>query len=239
MRHRIEQILRQAGERVWIVTPYLRTNPRLRQMLEEVRNSVDVRIVCREQKMDPHEGAWLERHPNIRVMTCPELHAKCYMSESEAVIGSMNLYEHSQVRNYELGVGITRQQDPQLYQDTEREVRSILNASSPRQTTPASTGRQDRYQRPQTRNRQQSTSATGEATKPATVTETVGFCIRCGKEKKYDPSKPYHPNCYRDAQKFGVIGKLITGGTEPFCHRCGKRTPTSLEYPLCWPCRRK
>ena len=237
MSHRIEQILRQAGERVWIVTPYLKTNPRLRQMLEEVRNSVDVRIVCREQKMDPHESAWLDRHPNIRVMTCPELHAKCYMSESEAVIGSMNLYEHSQVRNYELGVGITRQQDPQLYQDTEREVRSILNASVTRQghrAAPATARQPQGHQRPQMRNRQQSMAATREE-----ATETIGFCIRCGSEKKYDPSKPYHPKCYRDAQKFGVIGKLITGGTEPFCHRCGKRTPTSLEYPLCWPCRRK
>ena len=200
MSHRIEQILRQAGERVWIVTPYLKTNPRLRQMLEEVRNSVDVRIVCREQELDPQEDAWLKRHPNIRVMTCPGLHAKCYMSESEAVIGSMNLYEHSQVRNYELGVGITRQQDPQLYRDTEREVRSILNASVPRQ---------ERRRESTPTGHHRTTAAIGT---PRTGYRggTIGFCIRCGKEKKYDPSKPYDPNCYKDAQKFGVIGKLIT-----------------------------
>ena len=221
MSHRIEQILRQACERVWIVTPYLRTNPRLRQMLEEVRNSVDVRIVCREQKMDPHEDAWLERHPNIRVMTCPDLHAKCYMSESEAVIGSMNLYEHSQVRNHELGVGITRQQDPQLYQDTEREVRSILNVSVPRQAHKRDSTTADRHRTP----------AAAGTPRPG-GRETIGFCIRCGQEKKYDPNRPYDPNCYRKARKTGG-----TGRTENFCHRCGRKMPTNIMYPLCPRCQ--
>ena len=53
------------------------------------------------------------------------LHAKCYLNEKMAVIGSMNMYEFSEKNNREMGVLVTREHDPDVFEDAWNETKSI------------------------------------------------------------------------------------------------------------------
>ncbi len=47
----------------------------------------------------------------VRLSFCKNLHAKCYLNESECIISSLNLYEFSQINNNEMGILIRKYED--------------------------------------------------------------------------------------------------------------------------------
>jgi len=51
------------------------------------------------------------------------------MNESSCIISSLNLYEFSQVNNNEMGVFISRDDDPQMYRDAYEEAQRIIRIS--------------------------------------------------------------------------------------------------------------
>jgi phosphatidylserine/phosphatidylglycerophosphate/cardiolipin synthase-like enzyme len=53
------------------------------------------------------------------------LHAKCYLNETTAIVTSMNLYEFSQQNNDEMGILVTWDADRQLYQDIYAEAQRL------------------------------------------------------------------------------------------------------------------
>ena len=103
--HHLEEIIKNAKDRVLLISPYLKINRRIRDLLEDKdRMKLDVRVVYRNRELQPDENEWLESMASIRTSYCDSLHAKCYLNESEALITSMNLYEFSQVNNDEMGI---------------------------------------------------------------------------------------------------------------------------------------
>ncbi len=66
---------------------------------------------------------------SIRSSFCKDLHAKCYLNESEAIITSMNLYEFSQVNNNEMGIYIVKETDALLYNEIYEEVKRLIRIS--------------------------------------------------------------------------------------------------------------
>ena len=67
------------------------------------------------------------------------LHAKCYLNEQSAVIGSMNMYEFSEKNNREMGVLVTKEDDPEVFKDAWKETKSIFDEMKFEKTTRAST----------------------------------------------------------------------------------------------------
>lgn len=65
----------------------------------------------------------------MRTSFCENLHAKCYVNEREAIVTSMNLYEFSQVNNHEMGIYVTKADDPQLYEEIYTEARRLIRIS--------------------------------------------------------------------------------------------------------------
>jgi phosphatidylserine/phosphatidylglycerophosphate/cardiolipin synthase-like enzyme len=57
------------------------------------------------------------------------LHAKCYLSEKQCIITSLNLYDFSQINNNEMGVLISQAEDTELYRDTVKEAKRLLRIS--------------------------------------------------------------------------------------------------------------
>ena len=66
---------------------------------------------------------------SIRTSFCKNLHAKCYLNENRALLTSMNLYEFSQVNNYEMGVLVVREEERELYDEIYRESMRIVRSS--------------------------------------------------------------------------------------------------------------
>ena len=156
------------------------------------------------------------------------------MNESQALITSMNLYEFSQQNNDEMGILVSKEDDPDLYGDVEKSAKRILELSDeikleitrveenddpPRgfdapvhsepQRTPASDTRQD-------------------------MLPELGFCLRCGTEIPCSLDKPYCNSHYRTWARF-----KNENYEENHCHTCGEENDTSMAKPLCLSCFRK
>lgn len=126
----LEELIKSASERLVLISPYLRLNDRVKELLEDKnRLKIDVRIVYGKNELHPNEISWLKDLSYIRTSFCKNLHAKCYLNEDSAIISSLNLYEFSQVNNNEMGVLFVRQDDPDLYKDCYEEAQRIIRIS--------------------------------------------------------------------------------------------------------------
>lgn len=67
-----------------------------------------IRTIYGKSDLHPEEVKWLLGLDYIRTSFCKNLHAKCYLNEAACIIGSLNLYDFSQVNNNEMGVWIDK-----------------------------------------------------------------------------------------------------------------------------------
>jgi hypothetical protein len=126
----LEEIIKTAKDRLFLISPFLRLNERIKELLEDKnRLKIDVRVVYGKNDLQPAEMNWLKDLTFIRTSFCKNLHAKCYLNEESAIITSLNLYEFSQVNNNEMGVFIRRSEDTELYRDTYEEAQRIIRIS--------------------------------------------------------------------------------------------------------------
>jgi phosphatidylserine/phosphatidylglycerophosphate/cardiolipin synthase-like enzyme len=126
----LEELIKEAKDRVILISPFLRLNDRIRELLvDKNRLKIDVRIVYGKSELQPAEIEWLRSLPYVRTSFCKILHAKCYLSEELCIITSLNLYEFSQVNNNEMGILIRRSEDSQLYKDAYEEAQRIIRIS--------------------------------------------------------------------------------------------------------------
>lgn len=126
----LEELIKQARERLIIISPFLKFNDRIKELLaDKDRMKIDIRIVYGKSELAPQEINWLRSMEFLRTSFCQNLHAKCYMNEQTAIITSMNLYDFSQINNNEMGVFIERDTEPDLYNDTYEEAQRLIRIS--------------------------------------------------------------------------------------------------------------
>jgi len=126
----LEELIKGASDRLILISPFLKLNDRIKELLEDKnRLKIDVRIVYGKSELQPVEISWLNELSFIRTSFCKNLHAKCYINESSCIITSLNLYEFSQVNNNEMGVHVSRDDDPEMYKDTYEEAQRIIRIS--------------------------------------------------------------------------------------------------------------
>lgn len=126
----IEELIRNAEQRVTLISPYLKFNARIRQLIEDRATSgICFDIVYGKKKLNEAEEQWLAGLAGLNLYFCKNLHAKCYLNEDHCVITSMNLYEFSQVNNSEMGVLLSRQADADAFRDATQEAQTILRMS--------------------------------------------------------------------------------------------------------------
>ena len=163
--YQLEELIRGAEERLVLISPFLRVNQRIRDLLaDKDRLKIDTRVVYGKSELSPEQSEWLSSTPSIRTSYCANLHAKCYLSEKKALLTSMNLYEFSQVNNIEMGVLVDRDEDGPLYDaiyaeaqpscgaarsmartspEAPRRLRSTKHEQIAKRGTPAREGRRD------------------------------------------------------------------------------------------------
>ncbi|HRE26121.1 MAG TPA: phospholipase D family protein, partial [Anaerolineales bacterium] len=128
--YHLQQLINQAQDTLILISPYLKLNDRLRQSLEDKdRLKIDIRLIYGKNELQPEQINWLRTLHSVRTSFCENLHAKCYLNEGEAILTSMNLYEFSQVNNHEMGVYVTKAEEPELYGDILNEARRLIRIS--------------------------------------------------------------------------------------------------------------
>ena len=183
---------------------------------------VQLTIIYGKRDMPDAEWEWIRGLATpVKTWFVSNLHAKCYLSEDAAIITSMNLYEFSQQNNDEMGIYVSRSQDPVVYGKITEEAQRLQRMATPGQGAPTET-------RPSTAPDQPSAAIPDKQDSP------LGYCIRCQAPVTLDPEKPY---CYQHFRIWARYGDEAY--EEKFCHRCGKEHTTSMAKPLCLPCFRR
>ena len=124
---RLQKIIREADERLVLISPYLKVNPRIRELLEQKsRTETHVRIIYGKRELPPEERKWIDSVPAIELCFRQSLHAKCYLNEKEAILTSMNLYQFSEQNNDEMGIVVTNN----LWDDKDRALYNKISAQA-------------------------------------------------------------------------------------------------------------
>ena len=214
---KLEELIKSAEKEVTLISPYLKVNQRLQNFIRDAdMRRVRLTVIYGKRDIQDAERDWISGLTTpVETWFVPNLHAKCYLSESAAIITSMNLYEFSQQNNDEMGIHVSREEEPELYQEIEEEAQRL------RRTATSGQGTQ--------------TAPDGPLTaKPDEQRNSLGYCIRCHTSVKLDPEKPYCDQHYRTWVRYGDKAY-----EEKFCHRCGKEHSTSMTKPVCLPCFRR
>jgi phosphatidylserine/phosphatidylglycerophosphate/cardiolipin synthase-like enzyme len=221
--YHLQQLINQAQDTLILISPYLKVNERLRQSLDDKdRMKIDVRVIYGKNELQPDQINWLKALKSVRTSFCENLHAKCYLNESEAIVTSMNLYEFSQVNNQEMGIYVTKAEDPQLYDEIYNEARRLIRISDEVRLSV------ERIVEPEN-----ATAPKTTGNKKAKSSEK-GYCMRCKKEIALNPSAPYCIECYKSWKKYENFVYQ-----EKYCHICGKETASTMSKPVCIDCYKK
>lgn len=218
----IENIINSARKRLVLISPFNRIPETLFQCIQNTdRKNVSIIIVYGKSELKQEVISQLEQLKNLSLYFYRDLHAKCFFNEDSMVITSMNLYDYAELHNKEMGVLITVEDDKSLYDEAIKEVERIVNFSERVDLRKPSSSRY---------------SATyTQRISPKSVRATLpGYCIRCRRSISYEFSKPYCPNCYKTWRKWED-----PDWEEKYCHSCGEKWITTIEYPLCIGCWRK
>ena len=223
--YHLQQLINQAQDTLILISPYLKINERLRQSLDDKdRMKIDIRVVYGKNELQPDQINWLKALISVRTSFCENLHAKCYLNESEAIVTSMNLYEFSQINNQEMGIYVTKADDPQLYDEIYSEARRLIRISDEVRLSVEKITEIENSPSNKQEDKIESTSPNGEK----------GFCIRCKKEIPVNPSTPYCIECYKSWKKYENPTYQ-----EKYCHLCGKEHSATINKPVCYDCFKK
>lgn len=221
--HRLVQIIKNAENRLVIISPFLKINDRIKEHLaDRDRFKIDIRVVYGKNELQPEENNWLESMASIRTSFLEDLHAKCYLNEKEALLTSMNLYKYSQEYNYEMGIVVSREEDPDLYESIREESDRIIRTSDEIRVKVSRVEAAD------------DDKEGGQATEePVSRRDPeTGFCIRCQGDLPANPAQPYCRSCYASWRR---NGKDKTS-KEKHCHICGSEHAATLLKPACRSC---
>lgn len=228
----LSKLIISSKEKLFLVSPYLQLSDRIKILIEQAEIAspdMNIRVLYRSDKdgkiNDSDRDFLLKQLGNADIYGLDNLHAKCYLNEQTTIITSMNLYQHSQENNWEMGVKINRSTDPAQYNDVYSHVDLLFKAGKKHEKKLIDFGK-----------------LAGHASNIGTklhqvskmVTEKSCYCIRCGKDTDYDMDRPLCNSCFKSWSRYGD-----TKYAEKFCHYCGKASKTSVGRPICYDCYKK
>jgi len=241
----LTDIIKNTEQELCIISPYLKIPTQTKNYLKSIDNrNLPVMIIYRsDTKLSDDDLTFFNDLKNLELLHCENLHTKCYMNEKDGLITSMNLHEHSQTHNWEMGIRFSKLADPEIYNDAIKEIGHLESQTKP--YVPLKTVAETRHQyktepsrKPVKRTVFKPTVAPnkGLITKILDkVTGEAAYCIRCGKAMpEFDLQKPYCDKCYASWARY----KNPTY-KEKYCHGCGNdntHSVISYEKPTCKGC---
>ena len=251
---RLEDIIKNADEELILISPFIKIDKHTKELLEK-KDGIEIHVVYGKKKeLHREESRWLEKTDSIRMSFHKDLHAKCYLNESQAILTSMNLYDFSEENNIEMGISVSREEDRQLYDEIRKEAVGIIDRSEkirrPGWTRMAAKtvigGIKELTKEPSSPGRQPGTPKRAAAPRrkqprpsnsPGRQPETPkrGFCIRCkADDLPANPDRPYCNRCYASWRRYENKDY-----EEKYCHTCGNEYASTLLKPVCFACYKK
>jgi phosphatidylserine/phosphatidylglycerophosphate/cardiolipin synthase-like enzyme len=219
----LKKLINNAEDKLYLVSPYLQLNNQLKLSLED-RHKFNIDIIMIYGKIsdiNPDDSTWLQSmQGGIKLLFHKDLHAKCYFSEKEAIITSMNLYMFSQQNNVEMGIYVSRQDDEKLYQEIAKEVDRIKRGSEHRTISVQKVVEKSPAVSPKQAAPKEEKKGNGKQ---------IGYCIRTGTEIPFNVERPLSYEAFKKWSEFGD-----TEYPERFCHFSGEPSngDTSVSRPI-------
>ena len=185
-----------------------------KDILKNQKRSTKIHVIYGKTRLKPAEKSFFN-DISIEPYFLENLHAKCYLNEKEAMLTSMNLYEFSQEHNDEMGILVSREQDPKLYEKIKEESIRLVEASE--------NGKE-------TASRKESRSALSAPEK--------GFCIQCKADLPTNPKRPYCSRCFASGNKneekccHTCGNEHATSLLKPLCRACFRKYKDVLEFAV-------
>ncbi len=227
---KIIEIIQNAKDYCFLVTPYFQPWPLLERELEKAaRDNKKIIFIFRKPNDFGDDFSYLNDNYGFDLIFVDRLHTKLYLNEQETLISSMNLYDSSKENNFEVGyyfssMCVSRDFKKQIIDD------DILK-SNPYIL-------QGRYfaELEEKEREAQSNSASNQFdNRVYGFQENSGICIRCETRIRYNESMPLCPHCYSIWSAF-----RNEDYPERVCHKCGKQDSWSnitFRNPLCQNCK--
>lgn len=204
----MEDLIRNAGEKLILVSPYLKISKDFKELLT-FRNEKEkvTTVVFGKQELNPDEMKFLQNLRFVSLKYYEDLHAKCYLNDNTMIITSLNLYEFSMANNKEMGVLIDRNDpaDSALYEEAFNEVEYIISNSEKFEFGNS---------KPSYRSKPFTQPAGATHNKAA---KQMGYCIRTGIEIPFNVEKPMSYEAYKVWNQYGD-----SEYPEKFCHYSGE-----------------
>ena len=129
-------LINKADKKLVLISPYIKVPERLLERLKDAcrRGSVEMILVCRKEDLKPETKTALAQIPRLTLRFLSNLHAKCFYNDSAMIITSLNLHEHSQQNNREMGIYLTRQDDGDVFLEALDEAEFIVRLAEPEVT---------------------------------------------------------------------------------------------------------
>ncbi len=218
----IEDLIKNAGERLILVSPYLKLSKDFKELLT-YRNNKDriTTVIFGKQELNPDEMKFLQGLRFVILKYNEDLHAKCYVNDDKMVITSLNLYEFSMANNKEMGVLIDKNDpsDTQLFEDAFKEVDYINETSQ-----------KFELHSPKPQNLSKSSETKPNYSKSSSNSkDNMGFCIRTGVKIPFDIEKPFSYDAFKKWNEYGDPDY-----PEKYCHFSGEPSngETSASHPI-------
>jgi polyhydroxyalkanoate synthesis regulator phasin len=126
----LEEIIRLANDRLILLSPTLKLNDRVKELLEDKnQRKIEVQIVFERNELLPEEVNWLRGLSFVRTSFCRNLHARCYLNEQFCIVSGLSLHELSLVKTNEIGILISKSEDEELFQSLIDEAERIVRIS--------------------------------------------------------------------------------------------------------------
>jgi len=236
----IEEIISSSNAFIVIVSPYMKLDQKFMERLRTATQSnIELYVCYRSNELQPNEMNFFKGLENCQLLPIDYLHSKYFFNEKgEMVIGSMNLSEVSERKNWELGIFVDPdiELDEQIMVDAATEFRTMLISCGYSKVLEDINKYLVRIFPVQYK--KDKVIAFG---KEITTLEfedfhvkcnvKTGFCIRCGIEIPYYPQRPYCPGCFRVWSKYNNRDH-----EEKQCHRCSRMGGPTINEPQCEEC---
>lgn len=253
----VESLVERAQKGLFIVTPYFKPWDRISRSIKGAKTrNVEVLLLLRggDDRAKGEERARAFRTHGVKVAYLSRLHAKIYLSETEVIVTSMNLYDDSALNSFEVAIRLTKEADADAYRQVAQQVvdlakradeetkvtaRELAVAASPMAAVHAGVaGQAPPPARPAAAKLAaakpapiRAAPAPSRSVAPASAPRVAACCIRCSEPLSFNLNKPLCAKCHESWAKFGKPDYQ-----EAFCHRCGAVGKTSVAKPLCRSC---
>lgn len=213
----IEELIKNAGEKLILISPYLKLSKDFKELLTYRNNKEKLTtVIFGKQELNPDEMKFLQNLRFVILKYNESLHAKCYVNDVKMVITSLNLYEFSMANNKEMGVLIDKKDDAdlQLFEDAYKEVDFIIETSETFELTTDKQNFRDKFAVSKSDERYSNKAE-----------KTNGYCIRTGIEIPFNIDRPLCNDAFRTWNEF-----RDPDYKENYCHFSGEPSNGETSY---------